>query len=194
MKKLTRVQVLIRETFLNLVEEKGFYNITVKNILDNANISKSGFYAHYEDKYHLLKTIEDELFEEMRDAFRKVRAQSSGRPLNHKNVTNAEDYFALYFKCLEKNEDLFKLLLGNHGDRDFVYKLTDLIATEQTITRELWGTRETIASEFLDYYTTSLTWAYVGTFIKWLNADTDTRPSAEQMGVALATYFTAMAD
>lgn len=194
MEKLTRIQILIRETFLKLIEEKGFYKISVKNILDEAGISKSGFYSHYEDKYHLLNSIENELFDEMRNAFYQVRSSSTGVPSNPKSVPNAADYYALYYECLEQNEYLFRLLLGNHGDRDFVYKLTNLVMEEQTITRELWGARKTIAHEFLDYYTTSLTWAYVGTFIKWVSTDRSERPSPAQMGAALASFFSAAVD
>ena len=58
----------IENSFLKLLEEKDFSSITVQQILDEALINRSTFYAHYEDKYDLAKGMCQELqseFEEM---------------------------------------------------------------------------------------------------------------------------------
>ncbi|MEA5077956.1 MAG: TetR/AcrR family transcriptional regulator [Anaerolineaceae bacterium] len=44
----------IKQTFYTLSTEKPFKSITVKNITDLANISRSTFYAHYRDTLQLL--------------------------------------------------------------------------------------------------------------------------------------------
>jgi AcrR family transcriptional regulator len=44
----------IKQTFYTLSTEKPFKTITVKDITDRANISRSTFYAHYRDTFQLL--------------------------------------------------------------------------------------------------------------------------------------------
>ena len=45
----------IEDVFLNLIKEKTFTDITIKDICDEAMISRSTFYSHYKDKYDLLE-------------------------------------------------------------------------------------------------------------------------------------------
>ena len=51
----------IEDTFLHLLKEKSFVNITIKDICDEAMISRSTFYSHYKDKYDLLEYFFDKL-------------------------------------------------------------------------------------------------------------------------------------
>lgn len=47
----------IYNAFLSLLEKKGFQLITVKMICEEARISRSTFYDHFEDKYFLLERL-----------------------------------------------------------------------------------------------------------------------------------------
>ena len=55
------VEQKIRTAFYELLEEKGFQKTTVRMIVERAGINRSTFYLHYQDKYDLLTTIEEEL-------------------------------------------------------------------------------------------------------------------------------------
>lgn len=56
-----RTKKNILEAMTQLLEKKNFEQITVKNICEQAEISRSGFYLHYTDKYDLVEKYQLEL-------------------------------------------------------------------------------------------------------------------------------------
>lgn len=52
--RIKRTQKSIKNAFYELIEEKGFDHISVKDITERAMISRNTFYLHYNDKFDLL--------------------------------------------------------------------------------------------------------------------------------------------
>lgn len=64
----------IKETFLNLLEERPLSEITVKDIVETCGINRNSFYYHYQDLPSLLEEI---VREEAEDMIRKYPNVSS---------------------------------------------------------------------------------------------------------------------
>lgn len=65
--RITKTHKALAETMQALLEKKSFQKITVNDICQNAIVSRSTFYLHFEDKYQLLlfcMQIEREQLEE----------------------------------------------------------------------------------------------------------------------------------
>lgn len=58
--KKTRTSIF--NAFIMLLSQQNYNRITVQEIIDKANVGRSTFYAHFETKDDLLKTLCEELF------------------------------------------------------------------------------------------------------------------------------------
>ena len=52
-----RTDKVIEDAFMKLCKKKGFDKVTVKDIIDEAGISKNTFYQHFQDKYELADIV-----------------------------------------------------------------------------------------------------------------------------------------
>lgn len=84
-RRVIRTRKLLREAFLELMNEQQFQQITVQDITDRAMINRATFYAHFDDKYALfdysIKTLfqehlESKMLDTRRLTFENLRALS----------------------------------------------------------------------------------------------------------------------
>ena len=115
-RRTTYTKKIIRETFLNLMEEKDISKITVTEICEEADINRATFYKYYLDIYDLLEQIEDELYKELE----KILNKSIG------NVTLKEVILGI-IETIGANKDICKIILGEHGNKDFLLKILYLV-------------------------------------------------------------------
>lgn len=64
-RRVIKTRLLLVNTMLDLLREKSFAKITVNDICEKAMISRSTFYAHFEDKYFLLNAAIDEIMQKL---------------------------------------------------------------------------------------------------------------------------------
>ena len=52
--RVRRTRGLLEQSFMDLVQEKGFQALTVQDITERAGVNRATFYAHFPDKFALL--------------------------------------------------------------------------------------------------------------------------------------------
>lgn len=179
-----RTRKKIREALHQLVEAKGFSNISITDISARAGINRGTFYLHYRDKYDLLEKTENEIIEEIASYMRSADVQ---------NIFNLEmqdkpfPFIQSLFEYLKENGLLIKALLGPKGDPVFPGKLKSFIEAnlfKQTLSKELSKETALIPSEYLLAYLLS---AYLGVVEKWLEGGME--QSSEEMAMIITRMF-----
>lgn len=185
-KKLTRVDRLIRDAFADLLEEQDFMSIKVSEIIRRAGVSRSAFYAHYEDKFALINQIEQELFDGFRARMREVRRQGLEyqRKFDEEQVTGELE--TAYFKYIAQEYRWWKLFMTGRGKSDFVQRFTHVIYDQFSGTAEEWNEPNDRIIP-LSVGLTMNAWVYVGTISFWI--ETGMKHTPEEMGRFLAVYW-----
>lgn len=62
--RVVRTKKNIREVLIDLLEKRSFGAITIRDITEQAQINRTTFYRHYEDKYDLLEKVISEILED----------------------------------------------------------------------------------------------------------------------------------
>lgn len=115
-----RSKRLIRQAFAELMQEKqSIDKITVKEIIDRADISKSTFYSHYQDIYALLEEFEDEILDMLDNAFDEYNAA--------RKMATDMPYIDHILKNLKENESTYKMILTSNYPVQFIDKLKSYI-------------------------------------------------------------------
>ena len=63
-RRVQRTRQLLDDALIAQILEKGYDKITVQNIVDQANVGRSTFYAHYLDKDALMESSVEMIMEE----------------------------------------------------------------------------------------------------------------------------------
>lgn len=107
--------MVIKQAFLEWMEQKPLSKITVKDICQRAEINRGTFYTHYKDPYDLLAQIENELFEEINGVLEKSSV-----------VSTNDDFLVQMLEYTVKNSTLCKILFSDHGDKNFIQPILNI--------------------------------------------------------------------
>ncbi len=75
--RIIKTKNRIQQAFIEMLQTKAFDRINVTELCQKAQISRITFYAHYHDKYDLLKQIEEELLKQASQSFESLQAQNN---------------------------------------------------------------------------------------------------------------------
>lgn len=150
-RRVQKTQDLLHEALASLIREKAYDSISVKEILDRANVGRSTFYMHFDDKDELLASI-------IRDMLRTVR---SNEPPSSAKPYERVIWFSLpIFEHIHQHRRIAEARMGTRA-RAVIHEhlqkvLVDLI--ENDVGKECEGRRKTagqMPSNLLVHYVAS---------------------------------------
>ena len=180
-RRAIRTKKMIRRALSQLIEEKGFSDITITDITTRADINRGTFYLHYTDKYDLLEKIENELIQEL---FSNCETISDMDILNRDYANRPMPFMVKIFEYLRENATLMKAILGPNGDPVFQRKLKVLIQIGLFKNKVLNKENMLVPESYFTAYVLS---AHLGVIQKWLESDMEKSP--EDMALILANMF-----
>ncbi|MBR4262304.1 MAG: TetR/AcrR family transcriptional regulator C-terminal domain-containing protein [Bacilli bacterium] len=126
-RRVKYTQKVIKDTFLSLLEKKDISNITVTEICEIADINRATFYRYYLDVYDLLKKIEDEFMDQIK---------------NSQPILNLTDYSVYSFAheiltIFYNNKKLVNILFNTNNN---MYFLNDVLEVAYEKCLEKWKT------------------------------------------------------
>ncbi|MFD2215801.1 TetR/AcrR family transcriptional regulator [Metabacillus endolithicus] len=117
--RVIRTKKLIKEALLKLIQEKGFENMTIQDIADEALINRATFYLHYQDKYDLLEQVSNTYLQELMDEINPDYHIQNGRmDLDRFQIT-----LKRVFDNIKKNRDFYQVMFGPNGVQEFTAKI-----------------------------------------------------------------------
>jgi AcrR family transcriptional regulator len=103
-RRIQRTRQLLLDALVALILEKGYEDITVQDIIDRANVGRSTFYAHFQDKEDLFLS-----------GFESLRDQFEAHLLGGAESTNPWALSLILFEHVQASQRLFKAMMGKQS-------------------------------------------------------------------------------
>lgn len=131
-------KLLFRTALIELMQEKPFHKITIKEICEQADLNRTTFYLHYSDQAQLLGDIVSKLERDTTEHFSSITGTGDDIDLLSKHLEYIRDNAKIYRTLMGSNLDyetktkIFKNILndmndtlpvfGNRVENPYVYK------------------------------------------------------------------------
>ncbi len=109
-RRARRTRRLLRESLLELLEEKRFGEISIRDVTDRADVNRTTFYLHYTDTAQLLRSVEEELLLELLEE--KRFGEISIRDVTDRADVNRTTFYLHYTDTAQLLRSVEEELLG----------------------------------------------------------------------------------
>ncbi|WP_340016939.1 TetR/AcrR family transcriptional regulator [Paenibacillus sp. FSL K6-1318] len=121
-KRVLRSTSDIKETFMKLLFQKPFHQISISEIVREANYNRGTFYSNFATKEDLLKEVIQDVLQEFIQ-----QIKNPYRSISKVNLKEMHTEDITLFMYLKEQAALYKLLLSDHIQVDFRYQMARVI-------------------------------------------------------------------
>lgn len=163
--RILRTRQLIRDAFVELLQEMDIEKISVNRIAERATINRVTFYLHYRDIPDMLEKMADDMVEDIKRIFNNSPAQQ---------ISPEEERWPIMFNLLEyiaEHAKFYKVVLAARRTPIFTDRLLQLLTGLITERVEKSGSDPSVAGIQKDIAIWYASSALIGTIISWLRND-----------------------
>ncbi|KJQ58409.1 TetR/AcrR family transcriptional regulator [Streptococcus gordonii] len=143
-KKRRKTEKQIEDSLLQLMKEQTFETISIRQLIDLAEVNRSTFYRHYLDKYDLLEKIENRLLDDLQAYYQE--ALDSACLFKLEKDFKVEDYIhekQNLFHFFEPYLEDLAILLGPNGSPTSLLRLQEAL-------REIFSKSISLADAYIE--------------------------------------------
>src|SRR5579859_2428312 len=121
-RRIQRTHELLRDALMALIEERGYEPISIQDITDRANVSRTTFYLHFRDKDDLLFTTMEELYDNL--------VEQAVFAMPDKALSNSDRGIvdATEFRHVAAHARFYRVMIGQQGSAAFVMRVQAYLA------------------------------------------------------------------
>ncbi|MCK2019395.1 TetR/AcrR family transcriptional regulator [Peribacillus frigoritolerans] len=163
--RVIRTRKMIKESFIDLIQEKGYESITIRDIADNALINRATFYLHYEDKQDLVDKLIDEVFEELTNIIKPCMYIQKKKV----KISQFQSMIEIIFTNIFQHAKFYQIMLSEKGVHGFNRKMQVIIQQnfrKEFLTMNSQEQEFSTPPELLIHFISS---AFIGTVEWWVN-------------------------
>lgn len=156
-RRIQRTKKLLSDALMDLILEKGYEAVTVQDIIDRANVGRSTFYAHFENKDQLLFGSHQELTQ----LLFSVNEHDHAQPI---------DFLSLY-RHAKAHDHVAKAMLGKKGGDLIIGHFQDAIVYKILNEEKKYNLLPEQESKMLSFLAEATSAALVRLLTCWLDND-----------------------
>jgi len=160
--RVLRTRLLIRDAFIDLLQEIELEKITVHRLTERATINRVTFYLHYRDIPDMLEKMADDMYNVIKSVLHEELSES--KRSSETRLVKMLEHFA-------ENSKLYKVLLSSKRIPIFTERFLTLMIDEISGKIDKQGafhSAKDVPKDILLWYSSS---AFIGTIISWLRND-----------------------
>lgn len=185
-KSVRRTKKCIKKSFAKLLSERDVSKITVTDLINDAEISRTTFYAHYSDIFDLFERISEEECAKLIARIDEAGVVSM--------ITEPELFFTSVRADINKDIEYYRqLFLAGNSDK----LLDDIKAAVFSFVAEYRKNNASISDDILSgFYVSYLTNAITGAFVDWLkgNISMTDEQLVEDLSICVKNTFSGVFD
>ncbi len=155
--RVVRTRRSLEEAFHHIMATKGFEAMTVKDLTEQAGVNRATFYAHFEDKFALLKYVIERLFAEAMTQF-SAEIPFSPVQLQHLVLIVCDFFGQFSSRVCTTSDRQFDPMIEKIVQRQVYDLLLDWFSADACMCE---------ASVPLDVIATPISWGIVGAGLAW---------------------------
>ncbi|WP_138751331.1 TetR/AcrR family transcriptional regulator [Paenibacillus sinopodophylli] len=157
-RRIAKTRDTILQSFISLISEKNFEDITINEIADRANVNRGTVYFHYQDKYDLLNTC-IELY------LNKMISATTTTDANGETIDLIQSSFLPVIRYFEENHHFYVSMLSNKGIPAFRERMLELVTSHINVHINMEGNNKEYSKELMTQFIGS---AFVGVIEWWI--------------------------
>lgn len=159
-RRFRRSQKLLKQGLLELMDEKAFSDISIRDITERMDLNRGTFYLHYPNTTALLQSIETDMLEGAQALIDEHMAETV-------EIGSLRPVFEPILDYIVEHLDLCMTLFVNNSTSNFTDRLYELICRNGTGLVEAWYPKA--SRQQLTYLLSFITYGLIGLLKTWFD-------------------------